>query len=152
MTMAACQNELTTEKQIEALQEQVTTDAATLETMSVHYDALNKSYIRCDSMLQYAREDQLQDYFNTLNLANAYLLQFKEISPDMRATFTYTETQLENLLDDLNTQYLSDSLAQVYLAEEAKVADTLHARVLYFQEKLDTQKKAVAEIEKSLKR
>lgn len=101
-------------------------------------------------MLQYVPEETIDDYFNTLDLAQAYLSQFDEMLPVMQRDITYTHTQLTNLQNDLDTHYISDSLFQVYLKDETAVADTLHNRILYFQDRLSHQDQELQTLKKNI--
>ena len=60
------------------------------------------------------------------------------------------DIKLSTLKNDIDTHYISDSLAAVYLADEAAVADTLHNRILYFQDRLSNQDKALKTLRKTI--
>lgn len=151
--LASCHYVNPTEKQIIALQRQVSTDAEHLERLAKNEHVQLKALCaRCDSLLQYAPESQLDNCFNVINLTNAYLIQFSATKPLMESKLIYSERQLRDLLNDLTTDYITDSLAVVYLSDEQKVSDTLHQQILYFQDRFDVQKAEIAKIEKTLRR
>lgn len=101
-------------------------------------------------MLQYLPEEAVDDHFEQLNLAQAYLSQFDEMLPVMQHDISYTRQQLINLKNDISTHYLSDSLAAAYLEDESAVADTLHQRILYFQDRLSQQEQSLNRTKKSI--
>ena len=101
-------------------------------------------------MLAFVPEDQINEYFDILNLAQAYLGQFDEMLPIMNKDMGYIQHQLSLLQNDIDTHYISDSLANEYLNDEKASADTLHYRVLYFQDRLSQQDKALRELKKTL--
>ena len=51
---------------------------------------------------------------------DAYIKQFKETRPTIQADMDSTLIQLDNLKSDIETHYLSDSLAAVYLEAETQ--------------------------------
>ena len=103
-------------------------------------------------MLQYLPADQVDTYFEDLNLAQAYLSQFDEMLPVMRRDLAYIQQQLNNLKNDLDTHYISDSLGMVYLNDEIASADTLHNRVLYFQDRLSSQDNTLQSLKTSIRK
>ena len=103
-------------------------------------------------MLQFVPETEIERYFETLDLAQAYLSQFNELLPVMQRDLSYTRTQLANLQNDLDTHYLSDSMFQVYLKDETAVADTLHHRILYFQDRLSHQDQELQTLKKNIRK
>ena len=148
MASFACQSR---KEPIQQLQDQLANDSVALQKLQNNYqERLWSDFRWCDSMLQYVPKEQVGDYFEHLNLAQAYLRQFDEMLPVMRHDLSYTRQQLVHLQNDLDTHYLSDSLAAVYLADEAAVADTLHNRVLYFQDRLSQQDKALKALRKTI--
>ena len=133
------------------LHDQLSRDSVTLAKIERQYpESIRTNFQWCDSMLQYVPKEDINSYFETLNLAQAYLRQFDEMLPLMRNTISYTRRQLVNLKNDLDTHYLSDTLADVYLADETAVADTLHYRVLYFQDRLSHQDKLLKDLRKTI--
>lgn len=150
LALCACQNHSTT-SEIKKLQKQLETDARNLQNIEIeNCTEINDNCYFCDSMLQYAPKDKLEEYFSTLNLAQAYLMQFKDVKPVMERKFDFSQQQLENLLNDLSTSYINDSLANIYLSDEQKVADTLHEQTLYFKDRLSSQKKELNSLKKAL--
>lgn len=101
-------------------------------------------------MLQYIPQEQINEYFETLNLAQAYLNQFDEMLPVMKRDLSYTRQQLAYLQHDLDTHYVEDSLAQIYIADETAVADTLHYRIIYFQDRLSSQDQELKALRKTI--
>ena len=101
-------------------------------------------------MLQYLPEKDVESYFETLNLAQAYLTQFDEMLPVMQHDLSYTRQQLVNLQNDIDTHFINDSLAAIYLADETAVADTLHHRILYFEDRLSNQDKELKALHKTI--
>ena len=128
-------------------------DSITLNEMQVKYqDRLQADFLWCDSMLQFVPETKVDDYFETLNLAQAYLHQFNTYLPVMRYDLSFIQQQLKALQNDIETHYISDSLAMEYLSDEAASADTLHNRVIYFQDRLSSQDKALQSLKKSIRK
>lgn len=128
-------------------------DSITLNEMQVKYqDRLQADFLWCDSMLQFVPEAKVNDYFETLNLAQAYLHQFNTYLPVMRHDLAFIQQQLKALQNDIETHYISDSLAMEYLNDEAASADTLHNRVLYFQDRLSSQDKTLQSLKKSIRK
>ena len=138
---------------MQQLQNQLKKDGVSLNELQGKYqDRLQADFHWCDSMLQYVPADQVDAYFEDLNLAQAYLSQFNEMLPIMRRDLAYIQQQLNSLQSDLDTHYISDSLGMVYLNDEMASADTLHNRVLYFQDRLSSQDKTVQSIKKSIRK
>ena len=113
-------------------------------------DNIRENFHWCDSMLQYLPEKDVESYFETLNLAQAYLTQFDEMLPVMQHDLSYTRQQLVNLQNDIDTHFINDSLAAIYLADETAVADTLHHRILYFEDRLSNQDKELKALHKTI--
>ena len=150
LAFCACQNQSVT-SEIKRLQKQAKDDINEMQHIEKeYYTNVYNDYLFCDSMLQYAPKEKLEEYFNTLNLAQAYLRQFKEVKPLMEKKFDYAQQQLENLLNDISINYINDSLANTYLSDEQKVADTLHEQILYFKDRLSSQKKELKTLKESL--
>ena len=136
---------------IAELQDQLVKDSISLNKLQVKYqDRLQADFHWCDSMLMFVPKDQIDRFFNTLNLTQAYLNQFNEMLPVMKHDITYTRQQLVNLQNDLDTHYISDSLFHVYLKDEHAVADTLHNRILYFQDRLNQQDRELQSLKKNI--
>lgn len=152
IAFSACQSNQSAISEISKLQKQIATDTKELEILeSKDFAELQKNYLFCDSMLQYAPNEQLENYFQTLNLAQAYLLQFNEVRPIMAKKFDYSKSQLESLKKDIKSNYINDSLANVYLLSEKQAADTLHAQIAYFKERFDGQKSELNTLMETLK-
>ena len=153
LCLSGCQQmPKTTVDKIEALQQLVTADADALQTLeSQQYNTLKSDFMTCDSMLQYLTEAQIDAGFEKLQYAQAYLLQFEMVKPIMADKMDYLATQLDRLKADLQSQYLSDSLALVYFETENRVADTLHEQILYFKDRFGQCQKDINELKKSWK-
>lgn len=150
LASCSCQKQSAT-SEIKKLQKQLKTEKKEIQNIENEYSAkINDDYHFCDSMLQFAPKEKLEEYFNTLNLAQAYLQQFKEVKPVMEKKFDYTQQQLESLLNDISTKYINDSLANEYLSDERKVADTLHEQILYFKDRLSSQKKELSTLKETM--
>ncbi|MBR3709922.1 MAG: hypothetical protein IKM99_03040 [Bacteroidales bacterium] len=142
---SACQSKKA--DSIPQLLRQLEKDSIALEKIQQHYPARMQTNFRwCDSMLQFIPEEQIGECFDVLNLAQAYLRQFDETVPVMKHTLSYTKQQLTNLQNDIDTKFISDSLAAIYLNDEIAVADTLHNRILYFQDRLSQQDKELTSL------
>lgn len=136
---------------IAQLQEQLRRDSVLLSEIQQKYpDNIRSNFSWCDSMLQYLPEEQIDECFPVLNLAHAYLSQFDDMLPVMQHDLSYTRQQLVNLKNDIDTHFVNDSLAAIYLADETAVADTLHNRILYFQDRLSSQDKELKTLRKTL--
>lgn len=131
-----------------------------LEKDSVALDKIERQYPEriltnfcwCDSMLQFIPQDQVDGCFEALNLAQAYLRQFDEVLPVMKRDMAYIKTQLGNLQSDIDSHYINDSLAAVYLQDEIASADTLHNRIVYFEERLSQQDKELQSLRKTIRK
>ena len=138
---------------IPQLQKQLNKDSIALQDLQVRYQTpLNKDFRWCDSMLPFIPQEQAEDCFETLNLTQAYLSQFEQMLPVMKRDLAYIKHQLICLQNDIDTHYVSDSLAQVYLQDEAASADTLHYRIEYFQDRLSQQSKALQSLKKNIRK
>lgn len=138
-----------TEVAINSLQKQLKNDFMRLEQLETNdLPGIQHSYLLCDSLLQYAPKERINEYFDILNLTNAYLIQFKDNCPQMHEKFEYSAKQLESLKSDLSTEFISDSLASIYLSDERNAADTLHEQILYFEERLQAQKEILRKLMK----
>ena len=151
LSFCACQNP-SVSSEIRKLQKRTEADMIELQNIEKeYYTKANDDYRFCDSMLQFVPKEKIEGYFNTLNLAQAYLMQFKETKPVMEQKFDYAQKQLENLINDISTNYISDSLANIYLSDEQKVADTLHEQILYFKDRLNSQKNELKTLKEAMK-
>ncbi len=151
--LLACCSCQSRKEPIAQLQEQLSKDSITLSDIQRKYpEQIWADFRWCDSMLLFVPEGQVNDYFDALNLAQAYLYQFDEMLPIMNRDLSYTRQQLVNLQNDIDTHFISDSLAAVYLKDEAAVADTLHNRILYFQDRLSKQNKEMQSLKKNIRK
>ena len=135
------------------LHQQLDRDSLALNKIEQQYpEKIRTDFHWCDSMLQYVPQESVDAFFDTLNLAQAYLHQFDEMLPIMRHDLSYIRKQLINLQYDIDHHFLNDSLSALYLEEETASADTLHYRVLYFQDRLPKQDKALQSLKKDLRK
>ena len=135
------------------LHRQLDRDSLALNKIEQQYpEKIRTDFHWCDSMLQYVPQESVDAFFDTLNLAQAYLHQFDEMLPIMRHDLSYIRKQLINLQYDIDHHFLNDSLSALYLEEETASADTLHYRVLYFQDRLPKQDKALQSLKKDLRK
>lgn len=141
----------TTVERIDSLKKQVEHDAVALQEIEIKdYPRLEQEFMFCDSILPYTDSAHWDEYFQKLNLTHAYLKQFSDLNAEMRRKLDYSLQQLESLKADLSSHFLTDSLAQEYLETESHVADTLHNRILYFQDRFANCHKELATIKKAL--
>ena len=149
--LLACSCQSKKADSIPQLLRQLEKDDTALQRIQQQYpERIQTNFRWCDSMLQFIPEEQIDECFDVLNLAQAYLSQFNEMLPVMKHTLSYTKQQLTNLQNDIDTHYVSDSLAAVYFNDEIAVADTLHNRILYFQDRLSQQDKALDSLRKTI--
>ncbi len=148
--LGSCQHHpKTLAERIDNLQQQVNRDSKTLyELEENEFPQLKKDFQHCDSLLQHLDSVQLNATFEQLNLVQAYISQFADLKADMRKKLDYSLVQLDRLKADTESHYLTDSLAEAYFETESQVADTLHHRVLYFKEKLDSCRKSLSNLKK----
>ena len=151
LTLDACNpKQPSTVERIDNLKKQVNADVKALQQIeNEEYPKLNQEFMYCDSLLQYMDFAQVEQAFEKLNLTQAYMRQFDEVKGEMWQKAEYANLQLDNLKADLESQYINDSLATVYLETETQVADTLHHRVLYFQDRFANCSKEMAAIKKN---
>ena len=152
MALSACQSEPKTDlERIDALKKQVQTDAMALDGLQdKEFEQLQKTFIACDSMLQYLHPETVDEVFEQLQLADAYLTQFMETQPLMRADMDSTIIQLDNLKSDIETQFITDSLARVYIEAETQHVDMLNNQVQYFKDRLKSSQKDLSELKKKM--
>ena len=149
--LLACSCQSKKADSIPQLLKQLDKDGMVLERIEQKYpDNIEANFHWCDSMLQFIPQDQIGDCFDVLNLAQAYLGQFNEMLPIMKHDMAYIKTQLGNLQNDIDTHYISDSLAAVYLQDEIASADTLHNRIEYFEDRLSHQDKELKSLRKTI--
>ncbi len=150
LASCACQKQSTT-SEIKELKKQLENETKQLQKIEKENCAeIRENCHFCDSMLQFAPKEKIEAYFEKLNLAQAYLLQFNEMKPVMEKKFDYAQQQLDNLMNDITSNYINDSLANIYLSDEQKVADTLHEQLLYFEDRLGLQKKELNSLKQTL--
>lgn len=150
LALGSCQNSPKTNiEKIDDLRRQVQADAQTLHELETRdYAALAKDFRTCDSLLQYMSQEQIDKSFETLQLVQAYLEQFKVTQPDMQAEMDSTLLQLDRLKADAESHYLSDSLVAVYIDSEAEYVDKLNNQVRYFQDRFGKCQKDIAALKK----
>lgn len=150
---SACHNAPKTNvEKIDDLKKQLEADAKTLKDLeATDFVTLQEDFMSCDSMLQYLQPEQLDEAFQKLQLVQAYLEQFKETAPVMKADMDSTLRQLDRLKADAETQYLSDSLVAVYIDEETQFVVLTNNRVSYFQERFETCQKDMKALKKNIK-
>ena len=151
--LLACLSCQSRKEPIAQLQDQLTDDSIALRKLQDKYQTrLWADFRWCDSMLQYVPSEQVGEFFESLNLAQAYLSQFDEMLPVMLHDISYTQQQLSNLKNDIDTHFIEEAQASDYLDDEIAVADTIHNRVLYFQDRLSQQDKALNSTKKSIRK
>ena len=134
---------------IDNLKKQVQTDAKTLSDLETKdFVSLEKDFMACDSMLQYQKEEQVEKSFETLQLVQAYLEQFKVTKPVMQAEIDSTLLQLDRLKADAESHYLSDSLVEVYIDTETEYVNRLSNQVQYFQDRFGSCQKDLNALKK----
>lgn len=129
-------------EKIDDLIMQVKTDSVILNDLEAKdFVTLQKDFRTCDSMLQYQSPEQIDKSFETLQLVQAYLEQFRTTKSMMRSGLDSTLLQLNHLKADAESHYLSDSLVTAYLENETEFANRLNNQVLYFQDRFDNCQK-----------
>ena len=143
IALVACQSTPKTDlERINALKEQVQSDAKTMDKLAANdLVQIEKDFFACDSMLQYMHLEEVDEMFQQLKLINAYIDQFKQRLPIMQADMDSTLIQLDNLKTDIETHYLSDSLAAIYLDSETQHVTLLNNQVQYFKDRFGSCKK-----------
>lgn len=143
LCLASCQSQPQSNiEKIDTLKKQVQEDVKNLQVLeTTDFVMLSKDFMSCDSMLQYMETEQIDKSFETLQLVQAYLEQFKVTKPEMQAGLDTTLIQLDRLKADAESHYLSDSLVGVYLATETEYANKLNNQIRYFQDRFGTCKK-----------
>lgn len=137
LALGGCHNAPETNiDKIDSLKKQVQTNAKTLGDLETKdFVTLEKDFMTCDSLLQYQEEEQVEKSFETLQLVQAYLEQFKGTKPVMQAEIDSTLLQLDRLKADAESHYLSDSLVEVYINTETEYVNRLSNQVQYFQDR-----------------
>lgn len=150
MALSACQSAPKTDlERIDALKQQVQTDAKTMDELaSKDLVQIEKDFFACDSMLQYLHPEEIDEVFQQLQLVDAYINQFKQTHPVMQADMDSTLMQLDNLKSDIETHYLHDTLVALYLDSETQHVTLLNNQVQYFKERLSLCKKDLKNFKK----
>lgn len=150
IALAACQSEPKTDlERINALKKQVQTDANIMDELHAKdLEQIQIDFFACDSMLQYLHPEEIDEVFQQLQLVDAYINQFKQMHPIMKADMDSTLIQLDNLKTDIETHYLSDSLAAVYLDMETQHVTLLNNQVQYFKDRLGSCKNELKSFKK----
>lgn len=150
LALSSCHNAPETSiDKIDSLKKQVQTDAKTLSDLETKdFVTLEKDFMTCDSLLQYQEEKQVEKSFETLQLVQAYLEQFKDTKPVMQAEIDSTLLQLDRLKADAESHYLSDSLVEVYIDTEAEYVNRLSNQVQYFQDRFGSCQKDLDALKK----
>lgn len=140
LALASCHNTPKTNiERIDSLKKQVNADAKLLNDLETHeYVTLEKDFRTCDSILQYQSQEQVEKSFETLQLVQAYLEQFRITKPMMKNEIDSTLLQLDRLKADAESHYLSDSLVSVYIDDETNYVNKLSNQVHYFQDRFGT--------------
>lgn len=126
-------------EKIDSMKKQLEADAKLLnEIEAKDFVTLEKDFKFCDSMLQYQNEEQVEKSFETLQLVQAYLEQFRSTKPMMQAEIDSTLFRLDRLKADAESHYLSDSLVTVYIDDETEYVNRLNNQVRYFQDRFGT--------------
>ena len=150
IALVACQSAPKTDlERINALKKQVQSDAKTMDKLAANdLVQIEKDFFDCDSMLQYMHLEEVDERFQQLKLINAYIDQFKQRLPIMQADMDSTLIQLDNLKSDIETHYLSDSLAAIYLDSETQHVTLLNNQVQYFKDRFGSCKKDLNNLKK----
>ena len=145
LLLSCCQPKTNIGK-IDELKKTVKADAKTLNELNDNtFVQLEKDFFSCDSALQYLPEEQLDKAFQKLQLVDAYIQQFKETRPTMQAEMDSILLRLDLLKTDALTQYLSDSLVEIYINDEIQQVERLSNQVAYFKDRLGNCRKNLDE-------
>ncbi|MBQ8958450.1 MAG: hypothetical protein IJ057_08135 [Bacteroidales bacterium] len=148
-TFTACQPK-TLIGEIGALEKQVKAEAQVLSQLEAkHLTRLEKDFVACDSMLQYLHPEEVETTFQQLQLVSAYIEQFKATRPTMQADIDTTLLQLSRLKADIESHYLNDSLANLYLDDEKQHIERLRNQVDYFKDRLASSQKELDALKKT---
>ena len=129
-------------ERLENLQQQVDNDIAAYQNFEANdFENLRTSFIRIDSELGSIAPQEVQSYYEKLNLAQAYLQQFLEVKTSLKNKLDYSKKQLTDLQYDLENAMINDSLFSVYFERETIAADTLHNQILYFKDRFGSCQK-----------
>lgn len=148
LLLAGCQPKTELDR-IDALTKQVNKDKAALNDLDANtFARLQKEFYSCDSLLQFMSEEKLDSAFQKLQLVDAYIQQFKENCPVMRAEMDSTLIRLDMLKADAETHYISDSIVAIYLEDETRQVERLGNQVSYFKDRLGKCRKDLDGIKK----
>ena len=146
--MASCSPQTPVER-ISALERQVKDDAKDLTKLEAkQFAKLQNDFIACDSMLQFLHPEQMEESFLQLQLVSAYIEQFKATRPAMQAEMDTTLLQLKRLKADIESHYLSDSLAALYIDDETQQVERLTNQVEYFRDRFRSSQKELNTLKK----
>lgn len=149
LLLASCQPKTDLDK-IDALRKQLNKDAKVLNDLNADaFVQLEKDFIACDSSLQFLSEEQLDVVFPKLQLVDAYIQQFKETRPVMKAEMDSTLVRLDLLKKDAATHYLADSLVAAYIEDETRQVEKLSSQVAYFKDRLGSCRKELDGVKKT---
>ena len=145
MTFMGCNNNpktLSPSEKLSNLQQQVENDIAAVQDFETNdFAQLKASFISIDMGLSTVNPNDVQVYYEKLNLAQAYLQQFMEVGPSLKYKLDYSKKQLADLQYDLENGIVNDSLFNVYFERETIAADTLHNQVIYFKDRFSSCQK-----------
>ena len=129
-------------ERLENLQQQVDNDIVAYQNFEANdFENLRTSFIRIDSELGSIAPQEVQSYYEKLNLAQSYLQQFLEVKTSLKNKLDYSKKQLTDLQYDLENAMINDSLFSVYFERETIAADTLHNQILYFKDRFGSCQK-----------
>lgn len=151
LALNACAPKTNIDK-IDLLKKQVQANAKILQNLEdKDFKELEKEFFACDSMLQYLRPEVIEELFPKLQLTNAYIEQFKAVKPNMKNEIDSTLLQLDNLKADIKSQFLSDSLVTIYIADETQHVDKLSSQIQYFKDRFRSCQKELDDFKKGNK-
>ena len=96
LLLASCGSgtDRTSDGSIPGIRAQLKKDSVALQALQERYQTpLRNQFQWCDSMLAFVPEDKVNEYFDVLNLAQAYLSQFDETLPIMQKDMAYGTRQ-----------------------------------------------------------
>lgn len=148
LAFGACAPKTNIDK-IDLLKKKVEDNAKILQNIEdKDFKELEKDFFACDSMLQYLRPEEVEEVFPKLQLAGAYIEQFKAVKPSMKTEIDSTLLQLDHLRADAKSQFLSDSLVTIYLADETQHVDKLSNQIQYFKDRFRSCQKDLNDFKK----
>ena len=146
--LASCQPKTLADK-ICALEKQVKVEAQTLNQLETkQFTRLEKDFAACDSLLQFLHPEEVEAPFQQLQLVGAYIEQFKATRPVMLADIDTTLAQLGRLKADIESRYINDSLAGIYLDDETQHVNRLSNQVKYFKDRFESSQKELNALKK----